>query len=179
MDGPFLKNANQKYTLKLFVAFYLNGPCSLLPLTGISRFPAKVVFNNYHLIKDFFKWANSRPLFDFLSFYFYNYSLNLNTKNWRKRRWCAWDLNSGHSVTSLGDFWRPMAKIFLLKLAQMYYDPLGYFEKHQCSCENCCGYFLCNLRNNLGYSLLQRLVTLEQPDLLESLESLSICLNVN
>ena len=43
----------------------------------------------------------------------------------------------------------------------MYYDPLGYFEKHQCSCENCCGYFLGNLRNNLGYSLLKRLVTLE------------------
>ena len=124
MDGPFLKNANQKYTLKLFVAFYLNGPCSLLPLTGISRFPAKVVFNNYHLIKDFFKWANSRPLFDFSSFYFYNYSLNLNTKNWRKRRWCAWYLNSGRSVTSLGDFWRPMATKFSFKTSPNVLWPL-------------------------------------------------------
>ena len=129
MDGPFLKNANQKYTLKLFVAFYLNDPCSLLPLTGISRFPAKVVFNNYHLIKDFFKWANSRPLFDFLSFYFYNYSLNLNTKNWRKRRWCAWDLNSGHSVTSLGDFWRPMATKFSFKTSPNVLWPFGLFWK--------------------------------------------------
>ena len=68
-------------------------------------------------------------------------------------------------VTSLGNFWRSLATNCLLKLAQMYWLWLfGLFWKHYFSCKNCCGYLLGILGNNLGYSILQHLVTLFTED---------------
>ena len=60
------------------------------------------------------------------------------------------------------------------KVAQLYIDFLGNFEKHPFKSKNWSGYILGNLWINLGYFLFQHLVTLLLQMMLVGAASLSI-----
>ena len=64
------------------------------------------------------------------------------------------------SVIRSGDFLNFRETKIFTKVAKMIGNFLGYFEKTSLFCNHCCIYFLGNFWENLGYFLLQHLVTL-------------------
>ena len=94
--------------------------------------------------------GQTRPIFClFLSFSQYKF----NYTNWKKFKWGARDLNPQpqdcrhrryHSAMAATLFWMFLVTTFLIKVAQIFCDVWGYFEKCNFLSKNCCDYFLGN-----------------------------------
>ena len=69
-------------------------------------------------------------------------------------------LHTTTSVTRLGDFESSWLTNILPKVAQMYCDVLGSYEKHYFLSKICCGNFWATLGKIWGYFLFQHLITL-------------------